>query len=104
MKPAILGIAGPVLTFDEQDLFRRHQPTGVILFARNIENPEQLADLTADIRAALPYAIIMVDQEGGRVARLRPPSWLEHPAAAEIGALPPRRKRIRALQIYSSSP
>ena len=48
MKPAILGIAGPVLTFDEQDLFRRHTPAGVILFARNIEDPEQLADLTAD--------------------------------------------------------
>ena len=96
MKPAILGISGPVLTPDEQNLFRQNSPTGIILFARNIQDPEQLADLTAEIRAILPYATLMVDQEGGRVARLRPPSWPEHPAAAEIGALPPKEARRAA--------
>lgn len=90
MKPAILGIAGPALTDDERALFRRHPPAGVILFGRNVQDPAQLADLTADLRAALPDgAVLMVDQEGGRVARLRPPAWLPHPSAETVGALDP---------------
>jgi beta-N-acetylhexosaminidase len=92
MKPAILGIAGPALAADEAALFRAYPPSGVILFARNIENPRQLARLTADLRAVLlPGAVLMVDQEGGRVARLRPPHWRAHPAAAVLGALHARK-------------
>ncbi len=88
MKAAIVGIAGPVLTAEEAALFRVHRPAGVILFARNIVDPAQLAALTTQISRALPgLAVTMVDQEGGRVARLRPPHWLPHPAAAAIGAL-----------------
>ena len=63
-------------------------PAGVILFARNIEDPGQLGRLMASLRAVLPAdAEMMVDQEGGRVARLRPPHWLAHPPAAAIGRL-----------------
>jgi beta-N-acetylhexosaminidase len=85
MKRAILGIAGPRLLPEERALFLTHRPQGVILFARNIENPLQLAELEADLRDALPAeAVLMVDQEGGRVARLRPPHW---PPLGPAGAL-----------------
>ncbi len=85
MKPVILGISGPVLTARERELFLRYPPRGVILFARNIDNREQLIDLNASLKNALPPgAVLMVDQEGGRVARLRPPHW---PALPPAGAL-----------------
>jgi beta-N-acetylhexosaminidase len=88
MKAAIVGIAGPALDAAEVALFRAHPPAGVILFARNIETPGQLAGLAAALRAVLPpAAVLLVDQEGGRVARLRPPHWREHPAAGTLGAL-----------------
>ena len=69
-------------------MLREHQPAGVILFARNVENPPQLRCLTAALRRVLPSgASILVDQEGGRVARLRPPHWRAHPPAAALGRL-----------------
>jgi beta-N-acetylhexosaminidase len=86
-RAAIIGISGPSLTPDEAALLAAHRPVGVILFARNIADPAQLAALIGAIRAALPGALLMVDQEGGRVARLRPPHWRAHPPAAAIGAL-----------------
>lgn len=88
MRAAIVGIAGPALSPAERDLFRALPPAGAILFRRNVETPAQLGALTASLRDALPPgAVIAVDQEGGRVARLRPPHWRAHPAAGEIGAL-----------------
>lgn len=84
-KPVIIGIAGTVLHESERDLLRRHRPRGVILFARNIQDRKQLAELTDAIRAELPpYGVIMLDQEGGRVARLKPPHWPALPAAASL--------------------
>jgi beta-N-acetylhexosaminidase len=85
MLPVIIGISGPVLTESEQALFARFPPRGVILFGRNIEDPAQLAALTQSLRAALPPdAVLMVDQEGGRVARLRAPHWPDLPAAGTL--------------------
>lgn len=82
----IVGIAGPILLAEEADLFHRHPPAGVILFARNIHDPPQLAALVASLRRTLPpAAVLMVDQEGGQVARLRPPHWRAHPPAAALG-------------------
>lgn len=73
-------------------MFRRWPPAGVILFGRNIVDPQQLANLIQALRAVLlPDAVLMVDQEGGRVARLRPPNWAAHPSAGIIGALYDRR-------------
>jgi beta-N-acetylhexosaminidase len=86
-KPAIIGLSGPVLLPDEAALLAAERPTGIILFARNITDPAQLATLIAAIRAVLPQALLMVDQEGGRVARLRPPHWQAHPPARAIGTL-----------------
>ena len=86
-RAAIIGISGPVLTDEERGLLAETPPIGLILFKRNIMDRAQLSDLVASTRAALPAALLMVDQEGGRVARLRPPDWQAHPPAAEIGVL-----------------
>jgi beta-N-acetylhexosaminidase len=87
-RAAIVGIAGPVLLAEEAELLRAFPPAGVILFSRNIQDPAQLAALIASLRQVLPpRADLMVDQEGGRVARLRPPHWHAHPPAATLGRL-----------------
>lgn len=83
MRAAIVGIAGTALRDDERALFATHPPAGVILFRRNIRDPAQLATLVHALTQALPPgAVLAVDQEGGRVARLRPPHWRAHPPAA----------------------
>jgi beta-N-acetylhexosaminidase len=88
MKAAIVGIAGPVLLAEEAALFRAHPPAGIILFARNIQDRRQLAALIGELRRVLPRnAVFMVDQEGGRVARLRPPGWRAHPPAGTLRTL-----------------
>lgn len=88
MRAGIVGIAGAVLTDDESTLIAERPPAGIILFARNIVDPSQLAALMRRLRAVLPPdAVLMIDQEGGRVARLRPPHWAAHPPAARIGAV-----------------
>lgn len=74
----ILGCAGPQLLADERAFFRNADPFGYILFARNVENPDQLRRLTGELRDAVGRdAPILVDQEGGRVQRLRAPHWRE---------------------------
>lgn len=82
-RAAILGVAGLRLTAEERSLFRATPPMGAILFRRNVETPEQLRALTAELRDVLGEAApILVDQEGGRVARLRPPHWPAFPPMA----------------------
>jgi beta-N-acetylhexosaminidase len=74
----IFGCAGPTLLPDERSFYREADPFGFILFARNVETPDQLRRLTGDLRAAVGWnAPILVDQEGGRVQRLRAPHWRE---------------------------
>ncbi len=89
IKAFISGCAGTVLSNDEQTFFREHNPWGLILFARNIENPDQVRELTNDFRQAVcrPDAPVLVDQEGGRVQRLRPPHWPKYPAPKLYGDL-----------------
>lgn len=89
MKPVIFGLSGPSLTDDERAFFREAAPLGYILFKRNCESPEQMRALTDDLRdlsgrADLP---ILIDQEGGRVARMQPPVWPAFPAGAAFDAL-----------------
>ncbi len=74
----ILGCIGPTLSSDESAFFRAAAPWGFILFARNVEDPAQLRRLTAELRESVGRdAPIFVDQEGGRVQRLRAPHWTE---------------------------
>ena len=75
---AIFGCAGPVLAAQEADFFRDYDPLGFIIFARNVENPDQLRRLTDDLRSCVGRdAPVLIDQEGGRVQRLRAPFWRE---------------------------
>lgn len=88
IKSFICGVAGLALSEQERRFLAREQPYGVILFARNVESPAQLLALTEDIKTTLahPHAEIIVDQEGGRVARLRPPHWRAYPPAMTLAA------------------
>lgn len=83
----VFGCAGETLFAAESDFFRDVDPLGFILFARNIDTPDQVRRLTADLRDAVGRedAIVMIDQEGGRVRRLRPPHWPDYPAMRPFG-------------------
>lgn len=75
---AIFGCLGATLSTDERAFFRDYDPFGFILFARNIETPDQLRALTSSLRDAVGRdAPILIDQEGGRVQRMRAPHWRE---------------------------
>jgi beta-N-acetylhexosaminidase len=88
MIPAFLGLSGPAITADEHRLFRDTDPAGYILFARNCIDPNQMLALTDDLRSLAGRDLpILIDQEGGRVARMRPPLWPEFPPAARFDAL-----------------
>lgn len=86
---AILGCAGATLSAEERQFFRDADPLGFILFQRNCQSPEQVRTLVRDFRNAVgrPDAPVLIDQEGGRVARLRPPAWRKAPAAGRFGVL-----------------
>jgi beta-N-acetylhexosaminidase len=84
MTPIILGFSGTHLTADESSFFRDANPAGYILFGRNCVEREQVRGLTDDLQALSGRADvpILIDQEGGRIVRLKPPVWPELPGAA----------------------
>ncbi len=86
-KAFITGCAGQALSAAERDLFARERPCGLILFARNIESPDQVRSLVASFKEAVgsDEVLILIDQEGGRVQRLRPPHWRKMPPARCFG-------------------
>ena len=89
MKPIIFGLSGLALTADERAFFAEARPAGYILFKRNVANRDQLRALTDELRsidgrADLP---ILIDQEGGRVARMGPPEWPSFPAGPAFDEL-----------------
>jgi beta-N-acetylhexosaminidase len=89
MKPVIFGLSGLALTDDERSLFREVEPAGYIVFKRNIEDRAQLRALTDSLRElhGRDDVAILIDQEGGRVTRMKPPVWPEFPAGAAFDAL-----------------
>jgi beta-N-acetylhexosaminidase len=89
MIPVFFGLAGPALSASERALFSACQPAGYILFTRNIASADQVRALTDDLRgiAGNPRLPILIDQEGGRVARLRGAGWPAFPPGAAFGAL-----------------
>jgi beta-N-acetylhexosaminidase len=89
MQAAIYGFEGLELTPDERDFFRDCEPAGFILFKRNCETREQLRELTDSLRdlTGRPDVPILIDQEGGRVARMKPPEWPAFPAGLRFAEL-----------------
>jgi beta-N-acetylhexosaminidase len=89
MKPVIFGLSGLALTADETGLFREVEPAGYILFKRNIEDRAQVRMLTDSLRELHGHedVPILIDQEGGRVTRMKPPVWPEFPAGGAFDAL-----------------
>nr|WP_136252769.1 beta-N-acetylhexosaminidase [Ningiella ruwaisensis] len=92
---AIVGVSGTVLSTDERALFKEIRPAGMILFARNIDSPSQLRELTNSFKEITdnPYALILIDQEGGRVSRLPKPHWRIPPSPTRFAALYQRSKQ-----------
>ncbi len=89
MTPAIFGLAGTTLSADERAFFRESDPVGYILFARNCQSRAQLRALTDSLRAihGRERLFICIDQEGGRVARMKPPEWLAYPPGERFDRL-----------------
>jgi len=86
-RALITDLAGTTLCDAERAFLKSHDPLGIILFARNIENTNQLSDLTEEFRNAVGRADapVMIDQEGGRIARLREPHWWSGIAPFRLG-------------------
>lgn len=89
MTPAIFSLSGHRITPEERALFREADPAGYILFGRNVDTPGQLRALTDSLREihGREHLFVCIDQEGGRVARLRPPHFAAYPAGAAFDAL-----------------
>ncbi|MBI1276427.1 beta-N-acetylhexosaminidase [bacterium] len=88
INAAIYGCSGLRLTADEKAFFADSKPYGFILFARNCEEPSQLRALVNELReVSYDQAPILIDQEGGRVARLRPPHWRPYRPAGDFAKL-----------------
>ncbi len=85
----ITGVSGLELGAAEREFIRAERPWGFILFKRNVETPDQVTALVKELRSCLGEtdAPVLIDQEGGRVARLGPPHWPAYPPGAAFGAL-----------------
>lgn len=102
-KPVILSCSGPMLLSEERDFFAEFQPFGFILFGRNIEDKLQLKKLCADLRSAVARDCpILIDQEGGRVRRMRPPHWQDYPSMKDIGDLDDKDRLIETVRGISA--
>jgi beta-N-acetylhexosaminidase len=88
-KATIFGVKGLELTSEEKNFFSKEKPIGFILFSRNIQDKKQLKSLVDSLRHTIenPKAPILIDQEGGRVSRLKEPNWFHPPAAAIFGTI-----------------
>ena len=89
MIPVIFGLSGLDITPDERAFFAAVEPAGYILFGRNVADRAQLRALTDSLRdlAGRDELAILIDQEGGRVARMKPPEWPDFPAGPAFDAL-----------------
>jgi beta-N-acetylhexosaminidase len=87
-KAMILGCSGLSLTPDEKAFYKAERPWGFILFGRNISEPQQISDLVAEMRESVGWhAPVLIDQEGGRVQRIRPPIFQHYPSGQQLGDL-----------------
>jgi beta-N-acetylhexosaminidase len=96
-RAILFSCAGESLSIEERVFFRDADPLGFILFQRNCRDREQVRALIDDFRDSVGRADapVLIDQEGGRVARLKPPEWRRYPAAARLAALPDAEEAVR---------
>ena len=104
-RSVIFGCQGLTLTKTEESFFERTNPLGFILFARNCESPDQVRELVAQLRRSVgrPDAPVLIDQEGGRVARLTKPHWREAPPAELFGKMVDEDPETAAWCAYANS-
>lgn len=105
MIPVVFGFSGPALLEDEKAFFASTQPFGFILFQRNITQPAQVRALTRALRDVTGRADVpvFIDQEGGRVTRLKPPHWAPLPSMRVIGRVyeEDAARGLEAMQIHA---
>lgn len=102
-KPVIYGIAGTSLLEEEKIFFKKAAPIGFILFARNIEDKAQLKSLTNEIRELMDGEIlILIDQEGGRVARMTEPHWKKYPSGKHFADLYEIDQKLAKTSLYKN--
>lgn len=103
IAPVIFACDALTLSADEKAFFREASPAGFILFARNCDNPDQVRALVADLRESAGWhAPVLIDQEGGRIQRLRPPHWPDFPPQRRFGDLYAKGERDAAFQELSA--
>ncbi len=85
-RAVIFGVAGPSLSAAERRFFSETDPLGFILFARNCRDPREVRRLVSDLGDCVGRgdALVLIDQEGGRVQRLKPPHWRAAPPAEVV--------------------
>lgn len=102
-KPVIYGISGQVLTDEEKYFFSKNGALGFIVFARNIKDKDQLKKLTDSLRELMGgEVLILVDQEGGRVARLKAPIWKTYPAAQHFAEIYQQNQDLAKKALYQN--
>jgi beta-N-acetylhexosaminidase len=101
-SPVIFGCSGLTLTPEEREFFQEVQPLGFILFKRNVQDKDQLKALIDDLKSTLNHGNppILIDQEGGRVARLQEPHWFHPPAAVHLVAENMEESKKRVYETY----
>lgn len=105
-RAIIFGLEGLQLSDDERTFFKETQPVGYILFARNIDTPNQLKALINDLHDVAGWECpILIDQEGGKVERLKAPHWFSHRPAEDFGLLYQQNPEtaIEALRLNTQS-
>ncbi|MEE8295475.1 MAG: beta-N-acetylhexosaminidase [Sphingomonadales bacterium] len=101
MTPLIFGLDSFKLSKNERSFLKEADPAGIILFTRNVDNPDQVQGLTDSVRDALGRdLLVLIDQEGGRVQRLNPPHWRQAPAMAFFGKVFEKNPEVVERALY----
>ena len=102
-KPVIYGIYGTTLSDEEKYFFSKNGALGFILFARNVENKSQLKKLTDSIREVMNgEVLVLVDQEGGRVSRLKAPEWKTYPTGQYFADLFEKNPALGEAELFKN--
>ena len=102
-KPVIYGLSSTILTEEEKIFFTKNNPIGFILFARNIENKQQLKNLCASLKELMQgEVLILIDQEGGRVARMKEPHWKCYPSGEFFAKLYEENQELAKKSLFEN--